>query len=123
MTTSEVGPLPGEAAAAAWQAGESPVEKLAKFFPAASPLRIAVRLTRSAGQRLCAEGTVVEFGTAREVLFACTQPLEFGDLIRLQNSDGSLDVEASVVAVQYHLGQTAVAARFTRDVANWIVKP
>jgi hypothetical protein len=41
----------------------------------------------------------------------------------VQNSDGSLDVEASVVAVQYHNEQTAVAARFTRDVANWIVKP
>jgi hypothetical protein len=115
--------LPGEATAAARRAGENPVEKLAKFFPTACPLRMAVRLTRSAGEKLSVENTVIEFGTAREVLFACSQPLEFADLIRLQNSDGSLDVEASVVAVQYHNGQTAVAARFTREVANWIVKP
>lgn len=115
--------MPGPATAAARHDGENPVEKLAKFFPDACPLRMAVRLTRTAGERRSAESTVVEFGTAREVLFACTQPLEFGDLIRLQNSDGSLDVEASVVAVQYHNGQTAVAARFTREVANWIVKP
>ena len=47
--------------------------------------------------------------------------LEFADRIRLQNSDGSLDVEASVVAVQYHDGQIAVAARFDRKVDNWIV--
>jgi hypothetical protein len=115
--------LPGPAIAAARQTGENPVEKLAKFFPSACPLRMAVRLTRTAGEKVSSENTVIEFGTAREVLFACTQPLEFADRIRVQNSDGSLDVEASVVAVQYHNEQTAVAARFTRDVANWIVKP
>jgi hypothetical protein len=70
-----------------------------------------------------AEKTVIEFGTPREVLFAATTPLEFADTLRVQNADGSLDVEASVVAVQYHNGQTAVAARFTHEVANWIVKP
>ena len=44
-------------------------------------------------------------------------------MLRLQNSDGTLDAEASVVALQYTGGSTAVAARFTREVANWIVKP
>ena len=69
------------------------------------------------------ESTVIEFGTPREVLFAASMPLEFADKLRVQNSDGSLDTEASVVAVQYHSGKTAVAARFTQEVANWIVKP
>ena len=69
------------------------------------------------------ESTVIEFGTPREVIFACTTPLEFADVLRLRNSDGSLDVEASVVAVQYHPGQTVVAARFLTEVPNWIVKP
>jgi len=64
---------------------------------------------------------VIEFGTAREVLFACTTPLEFADVLRLRNSDGSLDTEASVVAVQYHPGATIVAARFLHAVPNWIV--
>jgi len=68
------------------------------------------------------ESTVIEFGTSREVLFACTTPLEFADVLRLRNSDGSLDAEASVVAVQYHPGTTSVAARFLTTVPNWIVK-
>jgi len=68
------------------------------------------------------ESTVIEFGTCREVLFACTTHLEFADVLRLCNSDGSLDTEASVVAVQYHPGTTIVAARFLNAVPNWIVK-
>ena len=68
------------------------------------------------------ESTVIEFGTSREVLFSCTTPLEFADVLRLRNSDGSLDTEASVVAVQYHPGATIVAARFRNAVPNWIVK-
>ena len=66
---------------------------------------------------------MIEYGTPREVLFAARIPLEFADKLRMQNSDGSLDTEASVVAVQYHNGNTVVAARFTQEVANWIVKP
>ena len=66
---------------------------------------------------------MIEYGTPREVLFAAGIPLEFADKLRMQNSDGSLDTEASVVAVQYYNGETAVAARFTQEVANWIVKP
>lgn len=104
--------------------GASPgiVGQLAKFFPEATPVRIPVKLTRSAGDS-AGESTVIEFGTPREVLFAATTPLEFADTLRVQNSDGSLDAEAAVVAVQYHNGQTAIAARFTHAVANWIVKP
>jgi hypothetical protein len=68
------------------------------------------------------ENTVIEFGTSREVLFSCTTPLEFADVLRLRNSDGSLDTEASVVAVQYHPSATIVAARFLNSVPNWIVK-
>jgi hypothetical protein len=128
----------------------STVADLARFFPEATPVRIPVELTRgrqareasnsdggagllasafsekaagSAGQeKIAAENTVIEFGTSREVLFACTTPLEFADILRLRNSDGSLDTEASVVAVQYHPGATVVAARFLNAVPNWIVK-
>ena len=115
--------MPTSAAAAVPKARDSQVTELAKFFPAASPVRLPVRLTRCGGGEALAESTVIEFGTSREVLFACSQPLEFADRVRLENSDGSLDVEATVVAVQYHAGRTAVAARFTREVSNWIVKP
>jgi hypothetical protein len=110
----------------------STVADLARFFPEATPVRIPVQLTRSYAatdarqdatpKSVMAEHTVIEFGTPREVLFACTMPLEFADVLRLRNSDGSLDTEASVVAVQYHPGSTIVAARFRNEVPNWIVK-
>ena len=124
----------------------STVAELARFFPEATPVRIPVQFTRRSGtadgskpsvaavqesmalegtvlESTVVENTVIEFGTSREVLFACTMPLEFADILRLRNSDGSLDTEASVVAVQYHPGKTIVAARFMAAVPNWIVKP
>jgi hypothetical protein len=103
------------------------VASLARFFPEAAPVRIPVQLARTLTPddptpARFSESTVIEYGTPREVLFACTTPLEFADHVRLRNSDGSLDIEASVVAVQYHPGQTIVAVRFVKDVPNWIVK-
>jgi hypothetical protein len=116
--------VPKEATVSTRSARESSTAKLAKFFPGASPVRIPVRLTRvGSGGNAFTESTTIEFGTPREVLFASSLPLEFADMLRLQNSDGTLDAEASVVALQYTGGSTAVAARFTREVANWIVKP
>jgi hypothetical protein len=50
-------------------------------------------------------------------------PLEFEDHVRVSNSDGSLDARATVVAVRYHDGRKAVAARFLAEVGNWIIKP
>jgi hypothetical protein len=102
----------------------SAVAGLARFFPEAAPVRIPVQLARTveAGAAEFTESTVIEFGTPREVFFACNTPLEFADVLHLRNSDGSLDIEASVVAVQYHPGNTVVAARFLSAVPNWIVK-
>jgi hypothetical protein len=109
--------------AAVAPARESSTTKLARFFPNATPVRIPVRLTRMASENgASSESTIIEFGTPHEVLFASTLPLEFADKLRLRNSDGTLDTEACVVAVQYNGGRTAVAARFTGEVANWIVK-
>jgi hypothetical protein len=97
---------------------------LARFFPEATPVRIPVQLARIHAQGAAdfGESTVIEFGTAREVMFASKAPLEFADVLRLRNSDGTFDAEVSVVAVQYQPGNTLVAARFTSDVPNWIVK-
>ncbi|MFB3916936.1 MAG: hypothetical protein ACE14M_09405 [Terriglobales bacterium] len=100
-------------------ASDSAVARLAQFFPQATPVRIPVRVTD--GGEL-SENTVIEFGTPREVLFTCTLPFEFADKVRLKNVDGSLDTWAFVVAVQYHAGKTAVAARFADELVNWIVK-
>jgi hypothetical protein len=103
------------------------VAGLARFFPEASPVRIPVQLARipqpgDAASANFSESTVIEFGTPREVLFTCHAALEFADRLRLRTADGSLDIEASVVAVQYQPGHTVVAARFSKEVPNWIVK-
>jgi hypothetical protein len=101
------------------------VGDLARFFPEATAMKIPVQFARvhdSGETATFSESTVIEFGTAHEVLFVSKTPLEFSDTLRLRNSDGSLDVEAHVVAVQYHPGKTLVAARFRGEVPNWIVK-
>lgn len=116
--------LPGKAEAASVSPGKACVEKLAQLFPNVSPVRIPVRVTALAGgPRPLQERTVIEFGTAQEVLFASNLPLEFEDRVRLVNADGSLDATATVVAVRYQGSVKAVAARFTGPVGNWIIQP
>ncbi len=106
-----------------WQAHEeSAVGKLAKFFPGATPLRVAVTISRKGVGHAQTEATVIEFGTSREALFACALPLEFADKVLLQNADRSFETEAWVVALQYHNGRVAVAARFVREMPHWVVK-
>ena len=107
------------------RARSSFTDQLAQFFPQAMPVRIPVTLMQvSAEGEREAESTVVEFGTSRELLFATRLPLQFADMIRVQTSDGTLDAEARVVAMQYSGGnRAAVAARFTHQVTNWIIKP
>jgi hypothetical protein len=105
----------------------STVAGLARFFPEATPVRMRFQLARimpgsAPGSAPFIESIVIEFGTPREVLFECGTALEFGDDLRLRNSDGSFEVTASVVAVQYHPEKTVVAARFQEEVPNWIVK-
>jgi len=111
------------------------VGRLAKFFPEATPVRIPIKLSRiygngfGNGDRTAHENdciflqeTVIEYGTPQEVLFALGRPLEFADRVLVESNDGSLHVEASVVAVQYHPERTVIAARFLKPVPNWIVK-
>lgn len=101
------------------------VAGLARFFPDAMPVRYPIQLIRLADGKAAAdlnEKTIVEFGTSRELLFSSQAHLEFGDQLRVKNSDGSLDEQVSVVAVQYQPSKTLVAARFKRDVPHWIVK-
>jgi hypothetical protein len=96
---------------------------LARFFQDVTPVRIPVRVSGvNPGGCSFSESTVIEYGTPNEVLFASGLPLEFEDKVRLENADGTLQAEASVVAVQYHNGRLAVAARFGRHIANWIIQ-
>jgi hypothetical protein len=111
------------------------VGRLARFFPEATPVRIPIKLSRTHGngngngdgtahenENVFFQETVIEFGTPREVLFVVNRPLEFADRVLVESNDGSLHAEASVVAVQYHPERTVVAARFLKNVPNWIVK-
>jgi hypothetical protein len=103
--------------------GETGLDQLAQFFADVTPMRIPVQVTALLkGGRMLKESALIEFGTANEVLFASALPLEFEDRVRLENSDGSLDTEACVVAVRYHQGRRSVAARFSTKVANWIIQ-
>jgi hypothetical protein len=101
--------------------GESPVTKLARFFPGAIAMRIRLRVSM-AGAPAASDEAVIEFGTPHEVLFSSRLPLEFSDHVHLNDESGSFEEEAIVVAVQYHEGATAVAVRFEREPQHWIVK-
>lgn len=115
--------MPRELETATISLGQSCVEKLAQLFLNVSAIHIPVRVVALGSSRRLQEQTVIEFGTAQEVLFPSVLPLEFEDRLRLVNSDGSLDANATVVAVRYHDGRKAVAARFVSEVGNWIIKP
>jgi len=117
-----VGSKAEEMKVASLAAEESCVAKLAQFFPEAMPVRIPVRVSRLGGKSAAAENTLIEFGTAREVLFTSVLPLDFEDRVHLENTDGSLRIEAEIVAMQVHQGKTAVAARFLKSVTNWIIR-
>jgi hypothetical protein len=98
---------------------QSPTERLARFFPDVTPVRLPVSVEAGQGET---EQTVLEFGTPSEIFFASRTPIEFGQTVRVHNADGSLDAEATIVAVHYLGESTAYAARFNRQVHNWIVK-
>jgi hypothetical protein len=101
----------------------SVVKKLAELFPGAVLMRLPVEITplrtAVAGVK---ESTLIEFGTANEALFASKLPLEFAERVKIENSDGSLKAEASVVAVHLELGRRAVAVRFSEKIPNWIIR-
>ena len=137
--------MPNQAAARALE--PDIVSRLARFFPDATPVRIPIKLSRTIvnsngngngngvgntnddlpahehdSENVFFQDTVIEFGTAHEVLFVLDRPLQFADRVLVESNDGSLHAEAFVVAVQYHLERTAVAVRFLKHVSNWIVK-
>ena len=99
------------------------VAELAKFFPGAVPVRIPVCVSKTnAVSGEPAEQTVIEFGTAEEILFISSLPLDFDDTVRVCNADGSLNTVAKIIAMRLHHGRMVIAARFLEGVANWIIK-
>jgi len=98
------------------------LERLAQFFPDGTRVKVPVEVERFPLGSSEPMATVLEYGTAREVIFRCELPMDFGDRVRLTNKDGSLDGEAEVTAVQIGASETLVAARFVTEIPNWIIK-
>jgi len=100
------------------------VAELAKFFPGAVPVRIPVCVSKTSNAASVepAEQTIIEFGTAEEILFVSSLPLDFDDTVRVCNADGSLNTVAKIIAMRLHHGRMVIAAKFLEGVANWIIK-
>ena len=102
--------------------GSGELERLAQFFPDGTRVKMPVQVMLLPQGSSEAMPTVLEYGTSREVIFRSVLPVEFGDRLRLTNKDRSLDAEAEVTAVQIGASETLVAARFTAEIPNWIIK-
>ncbi|MGC1617072.1 MAG: hypothetical protein WA765_01140 [Candidatus Acidiferrum sp.] len=113
---------PNEAAVTANEQGCT--ERLARFFPRATPVRVPVQITalRSGSTRL-REATVVEYGGSEHAIFLSSLPLEFDDKVRIERDGKACPAEATVIAVQYHEGNKAVAVRFLQGPCAWVTQP
>lgn len=68
------------------------------------------------------EATVVEFAGREHAIFVSSLPLEFDDVVRLENSQKKSAAEATVIAVQYHEGRKAVAVKFLGNRCDWVTQ-
>jgi hypothetical protein len=96
-------------------------EQLARFFPGVKAVRLPVQVTalRGGGTRL-REASVVEFAGLEHAILVSGLPLEFDDKVRLEGSRKVDTADATVVAVQYHGCQKAVAVKFLRGPNHWM---
>ncbi len=102
--------------------GQDCAEQLARFFPQASPVRIAVQVTAlRGGTTSLREAAIVEFGGPEHAIFLSKLPLEFDDRLRIATTGEGRPAEAIVVGVQYHEGRKAVAVRFLQGPCDWAV--
>jgi hypothetical protein len=99
-------------------------ERLARFFPEAERAEVRAQLTPLRnGAGTVSESVLVEFASAEKAIFQSSLPLEFNDRVQLEQSDGSTKAEGTVIAVQYHEGQKAVAVQFVNGHSAWVNKP
>ena len=100
---------------------EGCAEQLARFFRAIEPVRIPanVNATRPGNVQLH-ESVVVEFCGREHAIFRSTLPLEYNDDVRLTAPGSAGQLNARVVAVQYHEGLKAVAVRFESGPCPWV---
>jgi hypothetical protein len=99
-------------------------EQLARFFPEAKTVRIRAMLRplRSGADQV-REPVVVEFASAKRGIFSSKLPLEFDDRVRISDEEGTAECDATVVAVQYHDGEKAVAVQSADKQIFWVKRP
>ena len=97
-------------------------EQLARFFPQARPVHIAVQVIGSRGGKTrLRETAIVKFGSPEHAIFVSTLPLEFDDRVWIEAEGEGRPAEVSVVGVQYYEGRKAVAVRFLQGPCDWVV--
>jgi len=85
---------------------------------------VPVQITALRGGRArLQEASVVEFATPEHAILFTGLPLEFDDKVRLEGRRKVYSVDATVVGVQYHGEQKAVAVKFLRGPCHWIMQP
>ncbi len=99
-------------------------ERLARFFPGAESVEVRALLTplRGGAGTVC-ESVLVEFASVQKAIFQSTLPLEFNDRVQLAQANGNGKAQGTVIAVQYHEGQKAVAVQFVSGQSAWVNKP
>jgi hypothetical protein len=100
---------------------EGCTEQLARFFRGIAPVRIPASVTAgSVGSSKLQESVVVEFCGTEHAIFRSGLPLEYNDDVRLAANAIAGQLNARVVAVQYHEGLKAVAVRFQSGPCHWV---
>jgi hypothetical protein len=101
---------------------QSGTEQLARFFPGVAAVRLPVQVTAlRGGTTRLREASVVEFAGLEHAILISSLPLEFDDKVRLEGSRKADTADATVVAVQYHGGQKAVAVKFLHGPNHWMM--
>ncbi len=103
------------------RSGEGCAEQLARFFRGIEPVEIPVNVSaRRPGNAQLQESVVVEFCGRENAIFRSELPLEYNDDVRLVARGKAGQLNARVVAVQYHEGLKAVAVRFEGGPCPWV---
>jgi hypothetical protein len=106
---------------AATRNDESCAEQLARFFRAIKPVQIPANVsTKRAGNTRLQESVVVEYCGQEHAIFRSALPLEYNDDVWLTARGNAGQLNARVVAVQYHEGLKAVAVRFESGPCQWV---
>jgi len=103
------------------ESNEGCAAQLSQFFRTLHPVRIPVDVTASrSGNAQLRETVVVEFCGREHAIFRSALPLEYNDDVRLRAHESAGQLDARVVAVQYHEGVKAVAVRFQSGPCHWV---